>query len=44
VLLVEHHREGFGLPFGWVEIEVSVETRDADHAARIDGALEPYRG
>jgi threonine dehydratase len=44
VLLVEHHREGFGLPFGWVEIEISVETRDADHAARIDGALEPYRG
>jgi threonine dehydratase len=44
VLLVEHHREGFGLPFGWVEIEISVETRDADHAARIEGALEPYRG
>jgi threonine dehydratase len=44
VLLVEHHREGFGLPFGWVEIEISVETRDADHAARIEAALEPYRG
>ncbi len=44
VLLVEHHREGFGLPFGWVEIAISVETRDADHAARIEAALEPYRG
>jgi threonine dehydratase len=44
VLLVEHHREGFGLPFGWVEIEISVETRDADHAARIATALEAYRG
>jgi threonine dehydratase len=44
VLLVEHHREGFGLPFGWVEIEISVETRDPDHAARIEAALEPYRG
>jgi threonine dehydratase len=44
VLLVEHHREGFGLPFGWVEIEISVETRDADHASRIERALEPYRG
>ncbi len=43
VLLVEHHREGFGLPFGRVEIEISVETRDADHASRIAGALEPYR-
>jgi len=37
---VEHHREGFRLPFGTVEIELSVETRDADHAARIAAALE----
>ncbi|HET7846232.1 MAG TPA: threonine ammonia-lyase [Acidimicrobiia bacterium] len=37
---VEHHREGFRLPFGTVEIELSVETRDADHAARIATALE----
>ncbi len=43
VLLVEHHREGFGLPFGRVEIEISVETKDADHAARISASLEPYR-
>jgi threonine dehydratase len=39
VLQVQHHREGFGLPFGMVEIEVSVETRDSDHAARIGEAL-----
>jgi len=44
VLQVAHHREGFGLPFGRVEIEISVETKDADHAARIADALEPYRG
>jgi len=44
VLQVEHHREGFGLPFGRVEIEISVETKDSDHAARIADALEPYRG
>jgi threonine dehydratase len=37
---VEHHREGFRLPFGTVEIELSVETRDADHAARIATALD----
>jgi threonine dehydratase len=37
---VEHHREGFRLPFGKVEIELSVETRDADHASRIGTAIE----
>ncbi|MGH8915222.1 MAG: threonine ammonia-lyase [Acidimicrobiia bacterium] len=42
VLQVEHHREGFGLPFGRVEIEISVETKDPEHATRIAGALEPY--
>lgn len=39
---VDHHREGFDLPFGKVEIEISVETRDADHAERIRKALEGY--
>jgi threonine dehydratase len=43
VLQVEHHREGFGVPFGKVEIEISVETKESDHAARIARALEPYR-
>jgi threonine dehydratase len=43
VLQVEHHREGFGVAFGKVEIEISVETKDADHAARIAGALVPFR-
>jgi threonine dehydratase len=42
VVQVDHHREGFGLPFGKVEIEISIETRDADHAARLARALEPY--
>jgi len=43
VLQVEHHREGFGLPLGTVEITISVETRDAAHAASIAAALERYR-
>jgi threonine dehydratase len=37
---VVHHREGFRLPFGTVEIELSVETRDSDHAALIANALK----
>ncbi|HLF61323.1 MAG TPA: threonine ammonia-lyase [Acidimicrobiia bacterium] len=41
---VMHHREGSRLPFGTVEIELSVETRDADHAARIGSALEALTG
>jgi threonine dehydratase len=44
VLQVQHRREGFGLPFGTVEIEISIETKDADHAERIARALEPYLG
>jgi threonine dehydratase len=39
---VDHHREGFELPFGKVEIEISVETRDAAHAEQIAKSLEPY--
>lgn len=42
VVSVEHHREGFGLRFGMVEIEIAVETRDADHSARISKLLEEY--
>jgi threonine dehydratase len=42
VVQVDHHREGFALPFGKVEIEISVETRDADHAFRLMKALESY--
>ena len=44
VIQVQHRREGFGLPFGTVEIEISVETKDSDHAARIARVLEPYIG
>lgn len=43
VVSVEHHREGFELPFGVVEIDISVETRDSDHAAEIRDLLAPYR-
>ena len=42
IVQVDHHREGFALPFGKVEIEISVETRDADHAAMIRKALTPF--
>ena len=42
VVEVEHHREGFGLPFGKVEIEISVETRDSDHAAMIQERLSRW--
>ena len=42
VVSVEHHREGFGLRFGMVEIEIAVETRDADHTAQISELLEEY--
>ncbi|MDX1468872.1 MAG: threonine ammonia-lyase [Acidimicrobiia bacterium] len=42
VVHVDHHREGFDLPFGMVEIEISVETRDAEHADRIAEALSAY--
>ena len=44
VVHVDHHREGFGLPFGQVEIEISVETRDADHAASLGEAFSKYVG
>lgn len=43
VLQVQHRREGFGLPFGMVEIEIAVETRDADHAARLSAILDRYQ-
>lgn len=42
VVQVDHHREGWGLPFGQVEIEISVETRDAEHAAALEEALADY--
>ncbi len=42
VVQVVHHREGMTMPFGRVEIEVSVETRDAEHADRIARTLAPY--
>lgn len=42
VVQVDHHREGWGVPFGKVEIEISVETRDPDHAARLAEELADY--
>jgi len=42
VVDIEHHREGFGLPFGKVEIVVSIETRGPEHTERIVAALAPH--
>lgn len=42
VVQVDHHREGFAMPFGKVEIGISVETRDADHTERLHKVLAPY--
>ena len=42
VVSVDHHREGFGLRFGMVEIEIAVETRDADHSERLSHLLAEY--
>ena len=42
IVNIDHHREGFGLPFGTVEIQIAVETRDAENVAEIRAALEPY--
>lgn len=39
VVDVEHHREGFGLPFGTVEISIAMETRGSEHTDRIRHAL-----
>jgi threonine dehydratase len=42
VLSVEHHREGTGLAFGTVEIQLTLETRGHEHIARILDALSDY--
>jgi threonine dehydratase len=40
VLSVVHHRTGPGLPVGAVEVELTLETRDRDHAAEVVQALQ----
>ncbi|MGH8873849.1 MAG: pyridoxal-phosphate dependent enzyme, partial [Acidimicrobiia bacterium] len=42
VVQVEHHREGFGLPFGVVEVNVNVETRGPEVVKHLRTALEPF--
>lgn len=39
VLSADHHREGRGLPFGMVEIRLSVETKGRDHREAVLAAL-----
>ncbi len=42
VLSVEHHREGTGLEFGTVEIQLALETRGPEHIEHILAALSDY--
>lgn len=42
VLTVEHHREGTGLEFGTVKINLSIETRGTTHFQQIKEALSDY--
>lgn len=42
VVQIDHHREGWGVPFGQVEIEISVETRDPDHAELLRQELAEF--
>jgi len=42
VLSVEHHREGTGLEFGKVEIQLALETRGQAHIDEIVAALSDY--
>ena len=37
---VDHHRDRLGVPLREAVLEVSVETRDAEHAARIRRDLD----
>lgn len=42
VLSVEHHREGAGLPYGVVGIQISMATRSHDHQQELKAALEAH--
>ena len=42
VLSVEHQREGSGVEFGTVAIQLSIETRGPEHIAAILSALDDY--
>jgi threonine dehydratase len=42
VVEVDHHREGFGLPFGTVEISIAFETGGPEHTGRIRRALAGF--
>jgi threonine dehydratase len=42
VLTVDHHREGKGLEFGTVKVNLSIETRGTTHFDRIKEALSDY--
>jgi ACT domain-containing protein len=42
VVEVDHHREGFGLPFGTVEISIAFEAGGPEHTDRIRQALAEF--
>lgn len=40
VLELDHHRAGWRLPIGYVELEILIETRGVDHSLEVSKALE----
>ncbi|MCB1246004.1 MAG: threonine ammonia-lyase [Acidimicrobiia bacterium] len=42
ILSVDHHREGTGLEFGTVRIDLAIETRSQEHARTILDGLSDY--
>ena len=40
ILSVAHHRFGFALPVGWVEVALLLEVRNPGHAREVEAALE----
>ncbi len=40
IIEVVHHRRGIHLPIGLVQVELTIETRNPDHARRVTDALE----
>lgn len=40
VLELDHHRAGWRLPIGYVELEILIETRGADHGLEVSKAVE----
>jgi threonine dehydratase len=42
VIAVEHHREGMDLPLAEVEVELTLQTRDEDHAVEVVARMREW--